>query len=118
MLVYQTDYLTIDGRRNDCNWKDRSSLFLTYTKQCNGKLRRFEQTIYLEYEDPEKAQWVTSTNVNGWDTRDYWCYDVIRFIRALGYEVVDEWAIIRHAMKQRYSDTPSGAWLEPLNVVN
>jgi hypothetical protein len=114
MLVYQTDYLTIDSRRNDCNGEWYSSLLLTITIQCNGKIRRSEHTLQVKnYNDTDMG---SSERVEWRWLLEYSVLQIFDLIRNMGYEVADWMKIIKRALNQWYNENPeiSAKYLEPM----
>ncbi len=109
MLVYQNDYLTIDSRRNDCNWEWLSTLFFTITIQCNWKLRRSELDVLMEDVNIDNEQ----VKMKGWFPKDRGFLNVFTLIKDLGYEIPVWRDILEHSIKQWYSDV-NGATLLPM----
>ena len=116
MLLLQTDYLTVDAHREDyscltdpewsevvwSNW--RSELQLSFTVQCNGKIKRVRITTRV-VKDKDWCSWSTSVNWMSIENR-YPIYTVFQTLSDLWYDIpLNEWVhpLIDKAMQTLFN---------------
>lgn len=106
MLVLDKEYIVIDAEKTPVQitkWVEFETggkqqtfneyrLRLSFTIQCNGRLRR--STVDLDTVQPVDAEKDEITTVNGYGLKDYRpAYAVFDLLRDLGYDVGDEFEV-------------------------
>lgn len=87
MLLIKTDYLTVDISRNDFDKTEKYwRIYLVFTIQCNGRMRRSE--LQLPVVKWDMNEWASSTSVDWWDLENFTLlYNHFQLLADLGYEV-------------------------------
>lgn len=104
MLVYQTDYLTIDLETNE-HWREMP---LSITVQCNGKLRRTTQHISVQQLDERLGQSSMVRRDTDWRNYDVDTHShslicvLLQTFRDLWYELPLEYSDLQKIATNQY----------------